>query len=150
MMNEDQLLIRRLQRKEIEHAPIVSSKLADALSGRISAVDPDSKWIELSYEPGPFFFQAEQVIQGGATATMLDFAMAFVALAAIPDGQSVATVNLNVAYMRAAKAGVLRAVGEIERQGRTLIFTRARLMQGGDNLVATATSTLSVIPNRST
>lgn len=145
-MNEDQILIRDFQSKKIAHAPIASSPLADALGGRISAVDPDNNWIELTFEPGEFFFQAEQVIQGGATATMLDFAMAFAALAVVQDGQSVATANLNIAYLRAAKAGRLRAIAEIERRGRTLIFTRAKLIQDGEVVVATGTSTLSVIP----
>jgi uncharacterized protein (TIGR00369 family) len=147
-MNEDQILIRDFQNRKIAHAPIASSPLADALGGHISAVDPDNNWIELTFEPGEFFFQAEQVIQGGATATMLDFAMAFAALAVVQDGQSVATANLNIAYLRAAKAGRLRAIAEIERRGRTLIFTRAKLIQDGEVVVATGTSTLSVIPAR--
>jgi uncharacterized protein (TIGR00369 family) len=146
--NEDQILIRDFRNKRIERAPIASSGLANALGGHISAIDPDSNWIELSFEPGEFFFQAEQVIQGGATATMLDFAMAFAALAVVPDGRTVTTVNLNVAYLRAAKAGKLRAIGEIERRGLRLIFTRARLLQGNDMLIATGTSTLSVVASR--
>jgi uncharacterized protein (TIGR00369 family) len=146
--NEDQILIRDFQSGKIAHAPIASSKLADALGGHISAIDADNHWIEVSYEPGEFFFQAEQIIQGGATATMLDFAMAFAALAVVPDGQSVTTVNLNIAYLRAAKAGKLRAIAEIERRGRSLIFTRAKLLQGDDLVVATGTSTLSVIASR--
>lgn len=147
-MNEDQILIRDFQHKRISHAPIASSRLADALRGHISAIDPGNNWIELSYEPDEFFFQAEQIIQGGATATMLDFAMAFAALAVVPDGQSVTTVNLNIAYLRAAKAGKLRAIAEIERRGRSLIFTRARLLQHDEVVVATGTSTLSVIAAR--
>ena len=147
-MNEDQILIRDFQNKKIERAPIASSGLANALRGHISAIDPDNNWIELSYEPGEFFFQAEQVIQGGVTATMLDFAMAFAALAVVQDGHSVTTVNLNIAYLRAAKAGRLRAIAEIERRGLRLIFTRAKLLQGGDVLVATGTSTLSVVAPR--
>ena len=148
-MNEDQALIRRFQNKQIQHARIESSQLAGALGGHISAIDPDSNWIELTFEPGEFFFQAEQVIQGGATATMLDFAMAFAALAVIADGQSVTTINLNIAYLRGARAGKLRSIAEIERRGRSLIFTRARLLQGDDAVVATGTSTLSVIHARS-
>jgi uncharacterized protein (TIGR00369 family) len=146
-MNEDQTLIRDFQNKRVEQAMIATSALADALGGFISAIDPDNNWIELSFNPGEFFFQAERIIQGGATATMLDFAMAFAALAVVEDGQSVTTVNLNIAYLRAAKAGKLRAIGEIERRGRSLIFTRARLLQD-ETLVATGTSTLSVIAAR--
>lgn len=147
-MNEDQLLIRDFQNKRLDRAPIASSGFANALGGHISAIDPDNNWIELSYEPGEFFFQAEQVIQGGATATMLDFAMAFAALAVVQDGYSVTTVNLNIAYLRAARAGKLRAIAEIERRGLRLIFTRAKLLQGDDVLVATGTSTLSVVAPR--
>lgn len=147
-MNVDQILIRDFQSGKIAHAPIASSQLAGALGGHISAIDPENNWIEVSYDPGEFFFQAEQIIQGGATATMLDFAMAFAALAVVPDGHSVTTVNLNIAYLRAAKAGKLRAVAEVERRGRTLIFTRAKLLQYDDTVVATGTSTLSVIVPR--
>ena len=39
-------------------------------------------------------------------------------------------------------------VAEIERRGRNLIFTRAKLLQDGDVVVATGTSTLSVITTR--
>ena len=39
---------------------------------------------------------------------------------------------------------------EVERRGRTSIFTRARLLQDGDALVATGTSTLSVLAQRQT
>jgi uncharacterized protein (TIGR00369 family) len=147
-MNKDQVLIRDFQNKRIQQAPIASSALADALGGHVSAIDPDNNWIELSFSPGEFFIQAERVIQGGATATMLDFAMAFAALAAVQDGQSVSTVNLNVAYLRVARAGKFRAIAEIERRGRSLIFTRAKLFQDDDTLVATGTSTLSVIAAR--
>ena len=146
-MNADQVLIRDFQSGRLNPAPITSSAFAKALGGHIAGADPDNNWVELSFEPSDFFFQAEQVVQGGATATMLDLAMAFVALAAVPDGQSVATANLNVAYLRAVKAGKLRAIGEIERRGRSLIFARARLLQG-DVVVATGTSTLSVIQSR--
>ncbi len=148
-MNEDQILIRDFQNKRIAHAPIASSRLADALRGHISSIDPGNNWIELSFKPDAFFFQAEQIIQGGATATMLDFAMAFAALAVVVDGQSVTTVNLNIAYLRAAKAGKLRAIAEIERRGRSLIFTRAKLVQDDNTVVATGTSTLRVIARRS-
>jgi len=148
-MNEDQILIRDFQNKRIQQAPMVSSALSQALGGHISGIDPDNNWIELSFTPGEFFFQAERVIQGGATATMLDFAMAFAALAVVADGQSVTTVNLNIAYLRAARAGKLRAIAEIEKRGRSLIFTRAKLIEGDDTIVATGTSTLSVIAMRS-
>lgn len=147
-MNVDQALIRRFQTDKTVHAAIESSALAEALVGRIVDLDQDAGRITLSYQPSSFFIQAEQVIQGGAIAAMVDFAMAFAALAVLPDGQSVATVNLNVAYLRAAKAGYFQATGEIERRGRSLVFTRAGLAQADGTLVATATSTLSVIPER--
>lgn len=147
-MNVDQALIRRFHTDKTVHAAIESSALAEALGERIMDFEPDVGRITLSYQPSSFFIQAEQVIQGGATAEMLDFTMAFAALTVLPDGQPVATINPNVSYLRGARAGHLQATDEVERCGRSLVFTRASLTQADGEFVATATSTLSVIPER--
>jgi uncharacterized protein (TIGR00369 family) len=81
---------------------------------------------------------------------MLDSAMAYVALLAIPDGLSVATINMNVSCIRSARPGHYTAVAEIERCGKSVVFTRARLLDRENKIVATAVSSLAIVaPRRS-
>ena len=54
-------------------------------------------------------------------------------------------MNLNVAFLRPVLAVPLTAIGEVERAGRTLVFTRARLEDAQGRVVATGTSTLPVV-----
>ena len=73
-------------------------------------------------------------------------AMAFATLAHLPVGGSCATVNLNTAFLRPAPQGRYIAVGEVERRGKQLAFTHARLLREEDRaVVATATSTLALM-----
>lgn len=102
--------------------------------------------MELAFAPDPLFIQGTGVLQGGAVTAMLDFAMAFATLAHLPVGGSCATVNLNTAFLRPAPQGRYIAVGEVERRGRQLAFTHARLLREEDRaVVATATSTLALM-----
>lgn len=73
---------------------------------------------------------------------MLDFAMAFATLAYVPAGVGCSTINLTTAFLRPVPQGCYVAVGEVERKGKTLAFTHARLLRAVDGvLMATATST---------
>lgn len=146
-MNGDQILLRKFVR---DGGPlkIESSPIAAAMSGYVVDVQSEPAKVELSFEPNDTFTQAANVIQGGIVATMLDLAMAFVALHQSADGYSVATANLNVSYFRATKAGKVFVGAEIERFGRNLIFARAAARSGDGLVVASATSTMSALAPR--
>ena len=125
-------------------------RAADLQAGRVTLFTSDRgsavAGMTLAFEPDPLFIQGTGVIQGGALTAMLDFAMAFATLAQMPVGGSCATVNLNTAFLRPAPQGRYLALGEVERRGRQLAFTHARLLrEDGEVLVATATSTLALM-----
>lgn len=147
-MNLDQQLLRQLQSGAELPAAINSTALARALQTRLERIDVTSPAIEVSFVAGEDFTQAEDVVNGGIVATMLDFAMAYVALLAIPDGQSVATISMTLSCIRSARAGRFRATGEIERCGRTVVFTRARLVDDENRVIATAVSSLAIVAPR--
>jgi uncharacterized protein (TIGR00369 family) len=88
------------------------------------------------------------VVQGGAVSAMLDFAMGFAGLAMMEAGFFITTATLNVAFLRAAPAGVYEATGLVERRGRSLIFARGELRMQAGTLVATGTSSLAVVKPR--
>ncbi len=124
-----------------------SNPMAAALGTRLVALDGRTGTITLEFAPDAIFVQGAGVLQGGAVSAMLDFAMAFAVLALLPAGQACTTTNANVSFLRAAPRGRYVAVGEIERRGRQLAFTRARLMAADlpERVVATATSTLLIM-----
>lgn len=144
--NPDQALIHRFRHQEGGPLPIDSNPMAIALGAELLGVDAAAGVVELAFEPAPLFIQGTGVLQGGAVTAMLDFAMAFATLAHLPPHHSCATVNLNTAFLRPAPQGRYVATGTVERRGKALAFTHARLMRADDRqVVATATSTLAVI-----
>ena len=77
---------------------------------------------------------------------MLDFAMAFATLASLPPQASCATVNLSTSFLRPAPQGRYIATGTVDRCGKTLAFTQARLVRADTGqVVATAASSLAVL-----
>ena len=144
--NPDQALIHRFLAAPDQPLPIDSNAMAMALGMQLLRVDAASGVVELAFAPDPLFIQGTGVLQGGAVTAMLDFAMAFATLAHVPAGYSCATVNLNTAFLRPAPQGRYIAVGEVERRGKALAFTHARLLRAEDRqAVATATSTLALL-----
>lgn len=143
--NPDQALIHRFIEGSGRPMPFDANPMARALGTELRAADLAAGTVTLAFEPDPLFIQGTGVIQGGALTAMLDFAMAFATLAQLPVGASCATVNLNTAFLRPAPRGRYLAHGEVERRGRQLAFTHARLVREDDGqTVATATSTLAL------
>ena len=123
--NPDQALIHRFLQQGGGAMPINSNPMAKALQSTLLKVDRERGEVEIGFEPGDLFIQGTGVIQGGAVTAMLDFAMAFATLAALPGEASCATVNLNTSFLRAAPQGRYMALGLVERQAKTLAFARA-------------------------
>ncbi len=144
--NPDQALIHRFIDGGGVPIAFDANPMARALGAELRAADLAAGTVALAFAPDPLFIQGTGVLQGGAVTAMLDFAMAFATLVQLPVGASCATVNLNTAVLRPAPQGRYLAHGEVERRGRQLAFTHARLLREADRqVVATATSTLAVL-----
>lgn len=145
--NPDQIALQQFARDPATAVTFSANPMALALGARALEVDADAGMVRLEFLPDGLFVQGAGVLQGGAISAMLDFAMAFAVLAALPTGHSCTTANVNVAFLRAAPRGRYEAVGEITRRGSRLAFTTARVFVAGapERLVATATSTLAIL-----
>lgn len=146
--NADQDALLRFRPEGAPQA-LTSNALLVELRASLHAVDREEGRVGLSFDPGTIFLQGDGQIQGGAIACMLDFAMAFAALATVGAGLSVVTVAMNTSYLRGASTGRFNAIGEIIKKGRTLVFAQAYLSDETGRSIATATSTLSIGPGRS-
>lgn len=144
--NPDQALIHRFVQQGGCAMPIDSNPMAKALQSTLLKVDRERGEVEIGFEPGDLFIQGTGVVQGGAVTAMLDFAMAFATLASLPPQASCATVNLSTSFLRPAPQGRYIAAGTVDRCGKTLAFTQARLVRADTGqVVATAASSLAVL-----
>lgn len=145
-MNADKSLLKRFLAHPNDPMDVDSNALTKALRCRLLSADPATGKVRVAFEPGEQFLQGNNVIQGGIVATMLDFAMAFAAMSALPEGQGGTTTSMTVSYLRPVKPGRYEAVATLDKKGRSVLFARAELWpEGGGDLVATATSVMSVI-----
>jgi uncharacterized protein (TIGR00369 family) len=129
----------RLRRGDAQPPPITTT-----LGGAIQRVDLDAGTLESSYVATPAFLNPAGQVQGGILSAMLDDATAFLVTATLADNEFCATLNLNVSFLRAAKAGLLVGRAHLVRRGKDVCNVTGELLQDG-KLVATATATCMVV-----
>ena len=110
------------------------------LKGRVVAFAPERQELRMQFEIGLEFCHTVDIVQGGFITAMLDASMAHVVIAAEQGKVRVSSIDINVSFLRPARAGAFAAVGSIVKAGRTVAFLRAELYADKGELVATATS----------
>lgn len=121
-----------------------TSPMARALGMQIEALNPTDGTASVRFFPADVFVQGAGVLQGGAVAAMLDFAIMMPVMAGIAADAAPATTNLDVAYFRAAAPGAYTAEARLRRKTRSLIFAEATLRSAAGEAVAAAMSTIFV------
>jgi acyl-coenzyme A thioesterase PaaI-like protein len=143
-MNPDLVLVRRFMAAPDVPLAVGSNPLAVALGTSLEAYDAERRELTLRCAPQPLFWQGAGVVQGGAIASMLDFAMAFAGFTQLGDAEALSTLTINVVLQKAATAACYDLRGRIDKPGRRVMFASADLTVGG-SVIATATSTLLVL-----
>jgi len=110
------------------------------LKGRVVAFAPERHELRMQFEIGLEFCHTVDIVQGGFITAMLDASMAHVVIAAEHGKVRVSSIDINVSFLRPARAGGYTAVGSIVKSGRTIAFLKAELYSEKGELVATATS----------
>lgn len=85
------------------------------------------------------------LLHGGATASLIDTAMAFAVVSALPADEKAATVDLTVQYLRPHTAGKIVCTAKVTRHGKRLLFLSAEVVNEAGKLVATGLSTYTKI-----
>lgn len=120
---------------------IESSPLLVALGARLEAWDAARQQLTMQFAPNDMFRQGAGLIQGGAVAAMLDFALAFAAIAVLPSHQAAVTTTLTTNLIGAGSSPRVVVRGRVLRAGRRSVFAEADMTSDG-RLIATASSTL--------
>ena len=105
--------------------------------------------LKIRFTMPPSSAQGNGVVGGGSLASALDMAMAMAVLSMLPPGRSCATISLSVNMLAPARVGVVFAHASVERVGRSVAFARAALHDVGGRQLASGTSSLAVLEERS-
>jgi uncharacterized protein (TIGR00369 family) len=138
-MVDTQNYFHRMLRGETPRPPVLT-----LLGSRIDAVDVDAGTLMVSYEALPDFRNPVGTVQGGMLSAMLDDMTASLVDATLTAGQGVATLNLNVSFLRPAQVGMLQGEARMLRRGRDICHVMGSLLQDG-KVVATAVAVCKVI-----
>jgi uncharacterized protein (TIGR00369 family) len=91
------------------------------------------------------FYNPVGTVHGGLVCTLLDSATASAVHSMLPPGRAFTTIDLNVSYLRAVRAGdELRAHGWVSKPGSRVCFAEADVRTPDGKLVAKASSSLLV------
>jgi uncharacterized protein (TIGR00369 family) len=110
------------------------------LKGRVLAFAPERRELRMEFDIGLEFCHTVDIVQGGLITAMLDASMAHAVIATEHGKVRVSSIDINVSFLRPARAGRFVAVGAIIKSGRTVAFLKAELFTDQGDLVATATS----------
>ena len=111
-------------------------------------------WQPIEAEEGRFkaSFQADErflnpvdFIHGGFLAAMLDDVMSPAGQTLLGPDEHLATLEMKVCYLRAARAGRFIGEGRVVRKGRSAVFMEGSLLAEDGSLVATATETALIV-----
>jgi len=94
------------------------------------------------------FIQGAGVIAGGMMATLADEAMAHVVLANLNAGESTATIEMNIRYLKATARGEIIAEGVLIKKGKRVVTVKADILDDKRQLLAQAGASFMVIEKK--
>jgi uncharacterized protein (TIGR00369 family) len=102
------------------------SAYARELGADLASVERGRARLELPYKDAFVGDPDTGVIAGGIVTALLDTACGYAVWSALPEFQSIATLDLRIDYMRPARPReVLKAEAECYKLGRSIAFVRA-------------------------
>jgi uncharacterized protein (TIGR00369 family) len=126
--------LRQILDGEIEPPPVgqlIGFRLVAAEEGRVT----------FELEAGPQHASPPGTLHGGVLCDVADAAMGCATLSLLAEGDSFATVELKINFLKPVWTGLLTAVGSVVKAGRTLSLCECRITDEGGSLVAFATCT---------
>jgi uncharacterized protein (TIGR00369 family) len=138
-MVDTQNYFHRMLRGESQRPPVLT-----LLGGRTDVVDVAAGTLSATYDARSDFRNPAGTVQGGMLSAMLDDMTASLVDATLTAGQGVATLSLNVSFLRPAQIGTLQGEARILRRGRDVCHVMGTLLQDGKE-VATAVAVCKVI-----
>jgi uncharacterized protein (TIGR00369 family) len=118
---------------------VPGAAVAELIGMRMIAAEPGRVTFEL--DAGPEHSSPPGTLHGGILCDLADAAMGCANLSQLDEGETFATVELKINFLKPVWTGRLSAVGEVLKAGRTLSLLDCRITDESGSLVAYATST---------
>lgn len=128
-----------------EGDPDVLATLGD---GVVLDDDTEAGRARLAFTCRPEMCHSGGVAQGGFVTGWIDSAMAHACIARYTTAFWIATLEIKVSFFAPAAPGRVIAEGWIERAGKQTVFTEGRLLAEDGTVLAKASSTIRLVPNR--
>lgn len=116
--------------------------------GVVRESDGDAGRAVIDYTCKPEMCHSGGVAQGGFVTGWIDSAMAHACIARYTEAYWIATLEVKVSFFRPVPPGPVVAEGWIERAGKQTVFTEGRLTDLDGQVLAKASSTVRLVPNR--
>ncbi|MBU3654095.1 MAG: PaaI family thioesterase [Limnohabitans sp.] len=126
-------------RGEVARTPVLT-----LLGGEVEFVDAAAGSLRARYQGRDDFRNPAGTVQGGMLSAMLDDVTASLVDATLTAGQGVATLSLQVSFLRPANVGIIQAEATMLRRGRDVCHVMGTLRQDGKD-VATAMAVCKVV-----
>jgi uncharacterized protein (TIGR00369 family) len=123
---------------EMEPPPV-----AKLIGFNLRSVEPGRSVLDM--EAGPQHWNPTGGLHGGILCDLADAAMGIAYASTLADGETFATVELKINFLRPVKQGHLVAEGRVVTGGRTLGYTEAEVRDDDGRLVAKASSTCKTL-----
>jgi uncharacterized protein (TIGR00369 family) len=123
---------------EMEPPPV-----AKLIGFNLRSVEPGRSVLDM--EAGPQHWNPMGGLHGGILCDLADAAMGIAYASTLADGETFATVELKINFLRPVKQGHLVAEGRVVTGGRTLGYTEAEVRDDDGRLVAKASSTCKTL-----
>lgn len=111
----------------------------------IELVELGAETAVMSLEMRDDLRQPYGLLHGGATASLIDTAMAFANLSVLAADERATTVDLTVQYLRPHTTGKVVCTAKVIRAGIRMLFLSAEVVNEQGKLVATALSTYTKV-----
>ena len=87
-------------------------------------------------------------LHGGMISTLADTATGVAMGTTLEDGTTWTTTALNVTFLAPGRSGRVRAVGRVVKRGKTFGYAEADVVDDDGRLLARATATFAILPER--
>jgi acyl-CoA thioesterase len=111
----------------------------------IELVEISREKVVMSLEMQEKLQQPYKLLHGGATASLIDTAMAFAVVTSIGAEEKATTVDLTVQYLRPVTEGKVFCTAKVVRAGKRLVFLSAEVANEQGKLTATGLSTYTKV-----
>jgi uncharacterized protein (TIGR00369 family) len=133
-------VLRALAAGELPAPPILAT-----LGFELESVEPGR--VVFAADPAEYHYNPIGSVHGGVYATLLDSATGCAVHSLLPAGVGYTSLDLSVKFLRpiVVATGRVRCVGTVSHLGGRTALAEARLTDGQDRLLATATSSILLI-----